>query len=222
MKNILIIALSVFSFVALQSCDKANANANEASILSIGDKKSSIVNAYKVGDKVEDFSLKNIDGEMVSMGDYADAEGAIVIFTCNTCPYSRMYEDRIKAMHSKYSADGWPVIAINPNDPAAQPGDSEEAMVKYAAEKGFEFPYLFDNGQEVYPKWGASRTPHAFIVENTDEGGMLRYIGAIDDNAQKEDKVTINYVDNAIASIRSSKEVDPNFTKAIGCSIKTI
>lgn len=221
MKQILTIALAIFSFTAFQSCEKANANANEASLLPTKAEKASIIDAYKVGDKVEDFSLKGVDGEMVSMGSFADAEGAIVIFTCNTCPYSEMYEERIISLHDKYATDGWPVIAINPNDPDVKPGDSYDAMVSYAAEKGFKFPYLFDDGQEVYPKWGASRTPHVFIVQNTDEGGMLKYIGAIDDNARDESKVTVNYVDKAISAIRANKEVDPNFTKAIGCSIKT-
>jgi len=223
MKQILTIALAIFAFTALQSCDKANASAtSEASLLSTNKTtRASVADAFKVGDKVEDFSLKNIDGQMVSMADYKDAEGAIVIFTCNTCPYSQAYEERIIALHNKYAQDGWPVIAINPNDPSVKPGDSQEAMVTYAAEKGFEFPYLFDAGQKVYPKWGASRTPHVFIVENTNNGGILRYIGAIDDNSRNPEKVTVNYVDTTIDAIRTGKVVDPNFTKAIGCSIKT-
>jgi len=185
------------------------------------EKKASLTNAYKVGDKVSDFSLKNIDGEMVSMSDYADAEGFIVVFTCNTCPYSKMYEDRLKSLSAKYANDNWPLIAIQPNDPAVQPGDSYDEMVSYASAQGFNFPYLFDEGQKEYPKWGAARTPHVFIVEKTDDGNLLRYIGAADDNARDESKVTVNYVDKTIASIRAGETVDPDFTKAIGCTIKT-
>jgi peroxiredoxin len=119
---------------------------------------------YKVGDTIEDFSLKNVDGDKISLKDYDDVKGFIIIFTCNTCPYSVANEDRIIALQDKYEELGYPVIAINPNDPKAQPGDSFEKMKVRAEEKGFNFPYLFDEGQKVYPKFGASKTPHVYIV----------------------------------------------------------
>ena len=78
---------------------------------------------YQVGDTIEDFSLKNIDGKMVSLSDYSDAMGFVIVFTCNTCPYSVANEDRIIALDKKYKEAGFPVIAINPNDPKASKGD---------------------------------------------------------------------------------------------------
>ena len=121
---------------------------------------------YAIGDKVDNFTLKNIDGKMVSLNDYKGDKGVILVFTCNHCPYSKMYEDRIIALDKKYKSKGYPVVAINPNDPAVSNGDDFESMKKRAKSKGFTFPYLFDDGQKVFPKFGATRTPHVFILKN--------------------------------------------------------
>ena len=104
---------------------------------------------YQIGDVATDFSLPNVDGKMVSLSDFADAKGFIVIFTCNTCHYSVAYEERIIALDNKYSEEGYPVIAINPNDPAAIHGDELSDMKVRAEEKGFTFPYLQDVGQQL-------------------------------------------------------------------------
>lgn len=172
---------------------------------------------YKVGDQAADFSLKNVDGTMVSLADYKGVNGYIVIFTCNTCPYAQMYEDRIIALHTKYASQGYPVVAINPNDPDVKPGDDFAAMQARAKEKKFPFKYLFDAGQKVYPVFGATRTPHIFLL---DANRYVRYIGAIDDNAQNPGEVTVKYLENAIAALKAGNNPDPAETKAIGCTIK--
>lgn len=172
----------------------------------------------QVGDLAPDFELKNVDGEMVSLASLEDAKGYIVTFTCNHCPFSVMYEDRLIKLHNEYAPKGYPVIAINPNDPAVQPGDSFEGMVERSKEKAFPFVYLFDEGQHIYPQYGASKTPHVFLL---DKERVVQYIGAIDDSARDADAVTEKYVENAIMALESGKQPDPNFTKAIGCSIKS-
>ena len=174
---------------------------------------------YKVGDTIEDFSLKNIDNEMISLADYEEAKGFIIIFTCNTCPYSVANEDRIIALNKKYESKGFPVIAINPNDPIVVPEDSFEKMKVRAEEKGFRFPYLLDEGQKVYPKFGASKTPHVYIVSQNDM--KVQYIGAIDNSSRNPDKVTEKYVENAVDALLAGKEIAKTETRAIGCSIKT-
>lgn len=171
----------------------------------------------QVGDTAPNFSLKNVDGTMVSLDDYPDAKGFIVTFTCNHCPYAVMYEDRLIALHEKYAPKGYPVIAINPNDPEVQPADSFEKMIERAEEKEFPFAYLFDEGQEIFPQYGATRTPHVFLL---DKDHVVRYIGAIDDSANDPAAVSRRYVEEAIRAIEKGKEPDPTFTKAIGCSIK--
>nr|WP_166967808.1 thioredoxin family protein [Yeosuana marina] len=176
--------------------------------------------SYKIGDVVSDFKLKNIDGNMVSLSDYDDAKGFIIAFTCNTCPFAKAYEDRIIALDKMYASKGYPVIAINPNNPMAQPGDSFKAMQMRAKEKGYTFPYLVDEGQHVYPKFGATKTPHMFVLQKTKQGNVVRYIGAIDDNYKDTSAVKTKYVENAVDALLKGEEIKEKETKAIGCSIK--
>lgn len=175
---------------------------------------------YKVNDKVDDFSLKNIDGRMVSLANYTDARGFIIIFTCNHCPYAMAYEERIMALDLKYRDEGWPVIAINPNDPDIVPDDGFEEMKARAKERGFTFPYLFDEHQKVYPRFGATRTPHVFIVQKKANKMILRYIGAIDDNYTDVTAVKEHYVEEVINALQAGTESPYTVTKAIGCTIK--
>ena len=175
---------------------------------------------YKVGDIATDFNLKNIDGKMVSMADYKESKGFIIIFTCNTCPVSVRNEDRILALDKKYKNLGYPVIAINPNNPAVQPGDSYELMKVRAKEKGFTFPYVFDEGQKIFPQYGASATPHVYILQKTKEGLKVEYIGGIDDSSRNANAVKVKYVENAVDALLAGMPVKVNFTRAIGCSIK--
>lgn len=170
-----------------------------------------------VGDIAPDFKLKDVSGETVSLANYKDAKGFIITFTCNTCPYSVMYEDRLIELHKAYADKGYPVVAINPNDPEVRAGDSYDAMKVRAKEKAFPFRYLFDEGQKIYPAYGASRTPHVYILDKTRK---VRYIGAIDDNAQEAEAVTERYVEKAIAQLQKGENPNPDFTKAIGCTIK--
>ena len=176
---------------------------------------------YKIGDVATDFSLKNIDGKMVSLADYKNAKGFLVIFTCNSCPYAVAYEDRIIALDKKYKNQGVPVIAVNPNDPEVQPKDGFKQMQERAKDKGFTFPYLFDEGQKIFPQYGATRTPHVYLLEKTAKGNIVRYIGAIDDNYQDASAVETKYVENAVDAVLSGNEIKLTTTRAIGCSIKT-
>lgn len=175
---------------------------------------------YSVGDKAADFRLKNVDGSYVSMSDYPDTKGFVVVFTCNHCPYAVAYEDRLIELDKKYKQKGYPVIAINPNDPAAQPQDSYELMQVRAREKGFTFPYLLDEGQKVYPVYGATRTPHIFLLNRSDNDLVVAYIGTIDDNYRDESAVEERFLADAIDALIEGRKPQPDFTRAIGCTIK--
>jgi peroxiredoxin len=177
-------------------------------------------NGYKVGDIATDFSLENIDGSMVTLADYKDAKGFIVIFTCNTCPYAVAYEDRVEALNKKYASKGYPVIAIMPNNTDVKPGDSMEAMKARAKAKGFTFPYLMDKGQKIYPQYGATKTPHVYILQKTTKGNRVEYIGAIDDNYEDAKAVNEKYVEEAVDALLNKKEIKTTETRAIGCTIK--
>jgi peroxiredoxin len=176
-----------------------------------------VTSGYKVGDKATDFKLKSVDNKMYSMADYKDAKGFIVVFTCNHCPFAIKYEDRIIELAKKYKSKGYVLLAINPNDPAAQPADSFDKMQERAKEKNFTFPYLFDEGQKIYPQYGATKTPHVFLL---DKNLIVKYIGAIDDNVEDASQVKEKYLENAIAALENGTEPNPTTTKAIGCSIK--
>ncbi|MCR9183114.1 MAG: thioredoxin family protein [Flavobacteriaceae bacterium] len=175
---------------------------------------------YEVGDLATDFKLKNVDGKIVSLSDYKEVNGYIVIFSCNTCPYVVAYEDRMIDLHNKYNKKGFPVIAINPNDPEISPGDSFEKMQERAKEKNFPFAYVFDEKQEIFPQYGATRTPQVYLLEKTTQGNIVRYIGAIDDNFKDAAAVKDKFLEDAIDAILNKKEVPVKTTRAIGCTIK--
>ena len=172
---------------------------------------------YQPGDKATDFKLKSVDGKMYSMSDYKDAKGFIVVFTCNHCPFAVKYEDRVIELAKKYKSKGYVLLAINPNDPSVVPDDSFEKMKERAKEKGFTFPYLFDEGQKIFPQYGATKTPHVFLL---DKNLIVKYIGAIDDNVEDASAVKEHYLENAIAALEKGQEPAVNSTKTIGCSIK--
>lgn len=176
------------------------------------------ISGLQIGDVATDFSLKGVDGKMYSMADYKEAKGFIIVFTCNHCPFAVMYEDRINHLAKMYQDKGYVLLAINPNDPEVQPKDSYNLMIERAKEKSFVFPYLFDEGQKIYPQYGATKTPHVFLLDNK---RTVRYIGAIDDNAQDAGAVSEKYLENAIAALEKGVKPNPETTKAIGCSIKT-
>lgn len=179
------------------------------------------MSGYKPGDQVQDFTLKNIDGSMYSMASDPSAQGFIVVFTCNHCPFSVAYEDRIINLDKKFRPKGFPVVAINPNDAAQYEEDSYENMIKRAGEKKFPFPYLHDETQEVARRFGATRTPHVFVLQRDTAGKLyVRYIGAIDNNSKDADAATSFFVADAVNALMKGKEVPVASTASVGCGIK--
>jgi len=175
---------------------------------------------YQVGDLASDFNLKNVDGKNVSLASYKNAKGYIVVFTCNTCPVSKAYESRVEALNKMYAAKGYPVIAVNTNDPVASPGDTYAKMQERAKEKSFSFAYLEDPDHVFTKKYGAQRTPHVFVLQKTAKGNEVAYIGAIDNDQQEANPQRDNYVQNAVNQLLKGEKPSVASTKAIGCTIK--
>lgn len=175
---------------------------------------------YAVGDAAIDFKLKNTDGKLVSLADYKDAKGYIVVFTCNHCPFAQAYEQRIIDLHKKYASKGFPVIAINPNDKDRSPEDSYTKMQERSKDKKYPFAYLYDETQEIAKTYGATRTPHIYLLQRKNNVNSVVYIGAIDDNSEDANAVTKTYLADAIDALLVDKPVELTSTKAIGCTIK--
>ncbi len=175
---------------------------------------------YKAGDIASDFKLKNVKGETVSLADIKGADGFIVAFWCNSCPVVKKYDQRLQDLHAKYASKGYPVVAINANDPSVSPGDSYEKMKETAAKLNYKFEYLFDETQEVARKYGATNTPHIYILSWKDGKLVVDYVGAIDNNADDAAAADKKYAVDALESILKDQAVAVAGTKAIGCGIK--
>jgi peroxiredoxin len=174
----------------------------------------------KAGDKARDFSLKNVEGEYVSLSKINDAKGFIVVFTSNVCPVVKAYEDRIAALHEKYSPKGYPVIAINSNDAVVAPGDSYEEMKKTAKAQGYDFQYLRDEDQKVARHYGATNTPHIYVLSRNGNDLKVEYTGAIDNNADDQSKADKKYVEDAVSALLGGGDIAVKGTRAVGCSMK--
>ncbi|QSE98004.1 thioredoxin family protein [Fulvivirga lutea] len=174
---------------------------------------------YELGADVEDFTLKNVDGKEITLSEYGE-KGAIVIFDCNTCPYSKAYLERIKELDAMYAPKGYPVVAVNSNDPNKSPDDSFDKMVEYADENEYEHAYVYDADQSVAKAFGATNTPHVFIVQKNGEKLVLKYIGAIDNNTRDAEAADKKYVQDAVDALLEGKSPETAKTKAIGCTIK--
>ena len=174
----------------------------------------------KVGDNAPDFVLKNVDGAVVGPRTYSAAKGLILVFTCNHCPFSVKYEDRIIALHREFAPKGFPVLAVNPNDSIVSPEDSYSKMQQRAKDKAFPFSYLYDETQVVAQRYGARRTPHVFVLLRTRIGWTVEYIGAIDDNADDPKQATQFFVADAVNALLKGTKPAQATTKAIGCTIK--
>jgi len=175
---------------------------------------------YKPGDVVAGFKLKNVDGKMVGPESYRNSRGYIVVFTCNHCPFAKLYQERMNELNAMYGPRGFPLLAVSANDADAVPEDGFEAMKQRAKEKHYNFPYLYDEQQEVARAFGAVKTPHAFVVVK--EGGkwILKYSGAIDDNGSEPGKVKTKFVAEAVDALLAGREVSVVSTKSVGCAIK--
>jgi peroxiredoxin len=179
-----------------------------------------------IGSAAPDFTLPGVDGKSHSLGDYTSSRVLAIVFTCNTCPASQLYESRISKLHEDYRAKGVTVLAINPNKPAAMRladlaytdvGESLEDMKVRAAHRHVEYPYLSDGEtQSVSKAFGVVTTPHIFVF---DQARKLQYEGRIDDHV-REEKVSARDARNAIDALLSDRSVPAAHTRVAGCPIK--
>jgi len=173
----------------------------------------------KLGEKAPSFSLMGVDGETHTLESVKGSKATIVVFSCNHCPYVVMSEDRLIAAFKDYAAKGVGMAAISSNDAADYPDDSFEEMKKRSSERGFPFPYLYDESQSVARAYAATHTPHLFVF---DKDLKLAYTGAVDDdsNYKTRKKVEKAYLRDALDDLVAGRPVRVPETHAIGCTIK--
>jgi len=171
----------------------------------------------ELGKSAPDFSLPGVDGKTYSLDDFKDARILIVVFSCNHCPFVIGSEDRMNALYADYAPKGVAMIAINSNETENHPTDSFDHMVQRAKEKGFKFPYVRDESQEVALAYGAMRTPHFY---GFDEQRKLRYTGRMDDNPKEAAKATTHELRDALDALLAGKAPPGTLSNPIGCNVK--
>tara|TARA_X000000950_G_C13916280_1_gene661144 strand:+ start:5979 stop:6521 length:543 start_codon:yes stop_codon:yes gene_type:complete len=171
----------------------------------------------KIGDPLFDFKLPATNGNSYTKYHYADRYALLIIVSCNHCPYSRAYWNRIVQLYNRYYEDNLGIMVINGNDANRYPDDSFENMKKYKNELKFPFIYLHDEKQEVIRQLGAMRTPEVFLFNSKRE---LVYKGAIDDYWDNENAVTRVYLEDAIEYTLDGMDIDFPEIPAVGCSVK--
>lgn len=175
--------------------------------------------AQKNNKDIVDFKLKNVDGKMVSLSDFPNVKGFIIVFTCNHCPFAKLYPPRLNNLNNKFKPLGVPLIAISSTDTMMYEEDTYPNMVIKANEEHFNFPYLFDEMQVVAKNFKAQKTPHAYVIWKENNQWVVKYNGAIDDNGMEPEKVTESYVSNAVYELLTSQPIKTSETKSIGCQI---
>ena len=172
------------------------------------------------GGTVPGFALKNVDGKMVSLADYQQAKGFIIVFTCNHCPFARLYTQRLNDLARQYGPKGFVLLAVNSSDNVLLQGESFGKMVEQARSQHYSFPYLQDAEQTVARSFGANRTPQAFVLLKENGKLVIKYEGAVDDNGAEAAQVAHHYLADALNNLLNSKPVAVTDTKAVGCAIK--
>lgn len=168
---------------------------------------------------ISDFKLRNTEGKYVSLSDYKNAKGFIVIFTCNHCPFAKLYTQRMNEMKTKYGVLNVPLIAINSMDTAVYE-DESFAMMKTRAKVGkFNFQYLHDVQQNVGKNFGAEHTPKAYVIWKEGNTWKIKYSGLIDDNGAEPKQVKNPYLQNAVDQLLAGKEVTTPSPQSMGCAI---
>ena len=164
-----------------------------------------------------DFELKSVNEEWITINSQTSDNGLLVIFTCNTCPFVVMWEDRYKLVEQIAEENNIGLVYINSNYKKRKSDDSFERMQKHAKKMNYQFPYLLDEKSKLANIFGAKTTPHIFLFDNKN---TLVFKGAIDDNYKEIKKVEKFYLKDAIKQLVSGSEITVSETKAVGCSIK--
>lgn len=165
-----------------------------------------------------EYKMMDISGKEVSLSDAKGENGLLVIFSCNTCPYVKLSESRIKEVAASAKKNKIGVILVNSNEAQRDTEDSFDEMKKYAKSQGYDFRYTIDKNSALANAFGATRTPHIFLFDKL----KLAYKGAIDDNIRDASSAKEHFLLDAIVAIGAGKAVKTSTSKSVGCSIKRL
>ena len=188
---------TMFSFISLKPGDEMALN----TALPLADRK-----------------MKDVSGKTTSLGESKTAKGLLVIFSCNTCPYVKLSEKRIKEYSDYCLANGIGCIIVNSNEAQRSEADSFDAMAKYYKDQDLKCPYVVDEKSALADAFGATRTPQCFLFN----AKGLVYKGAIDDNVKDASQVKAPYLKDALGSVSRGETPKTQETKSIGCTIKRV
>jgi peroxiredoxin len=173
--------------------------------------------ASVVGTRCPDFRLPAVDGRSYGRDDFAGAPVLVVMFICNHCPYVKAVEDRLIELNRQYSPRGVQFVGVCSNDAASYPDDAFDKLAERWRQKGYGFPYLHDESQEVARDFGAACTPDLFVYDG--ERG-LAYHGRIDDSWKDPSKVTRHELADALDALLAGGRPGADQKPSLGCSIK--
>ncbi len=169
---------------------------------------------------VEDFRLKDaISGNEFALSEKVNAKGIVLIFTNLTCPFSKLYEDRLADLHSRFSGDGFVFALINPNT-ASDEDESQAAIQNWAKATNFPFPFLMDVSRQVASSFKITKLPEVVVITPSQTGSSIVYRGAIDNNPQMPENANIRYLESALTAIQNRKNPSPASSRAVGCNLR--
>lgn len=171
-----------------------------------------------IGKSISKIELLNVDGSMYNIDSTKGAKGFMVVFTCNHCPFAKLYPERLNALHRKFEKLGVPLIAINSMDSIVYEEETFSLMRSKSAESKFEFAYLQDGQQLVGKEFGAEHTPHAFVIWKVENKWVIKYSGAIDNNGENPALAT-PYLANVVSELLDNKTITLQETESFGCRI---
>ena len=174
-------------------------------------------NILSIGSPLPFFSLRGVDGSTISSDYFIGARAALVVFSCNHCPYVKGSEEMLIKIVHNFQKQGLKAVAISSNDAAQYPEDSFELMQKKSKDMDLPFPYLYDETQEVAKSFDAACTPECYLFDSNQH---LAYHGTINDNPRDKTRVNQDYLSAAIENVLAGKKPEPEFVHPIGCSIK--
>jgi peroxiredoxin len=173
-----------------------------------------------LGQRIEVFQLPDmISGNEFNMAEQQGAKAVVLIFTSLSCPFSKLYEDRISELNSIYSPDGFVFVLIHPQ--VGQDDEQIDAIRAKVTEKKWTMPFLNDSKQEVTRQFKITKLPEVVVAVPSPTGFALAYRGAIDNNPQMASNANIRYLDSALQAIQNRRNPSPASSRPVGCNIRT-